>query len=437
MYRSTIKKGYYLKFRMPQNVDLMRNLVFLFFVHPFNLRVLGSLSYLLIYGIPLIYLALNRNTTHKLINMSLRKGIRKYYFGLLFLGLWSVLTIILNGSDDYSFFSVILSVFRGLVRFLFLAVLTYKECVKYKKSFVETFVYRYVMANVIYVIFTIIFVAFSGVKNVWFSIIEQSALRLTEQSIYRNRIGINGFAGYRETFACSLSVILSMLMLENTKESKSRFVISLVMCMIGNFFYGRTGLIVSAICLILYLIWYRKFGVKQLIIIWLTLTILYFGANYLSVHNASFNSTINWATKPIIELLQTGTTDNYSFNRITHEMRFMPEYKTFMIGDGYYIDPSTGHYYMRTDLGFMRLMLFGGIIACIITYLTMLYGIIKIKKYGVCFLIELLILFVAFEYKGDIWYALMPILMVLQILDGFETLKDGEGKMRHGRKYFN
>jgi len=121
--------------------------------------------------------------------------------------------------------------------------------------------------------------------------------------------------------------------------------------------------------------------------------------------------------------LTTGNTDNSSLNTILYTMRFMPNIKTLIWGDGIYTEPSTGGYYMNTDLGFMRGILYFGIFGVILIYTMVLAAIRKIgkKSYFTGFMI--LITFITFEYKGEIWYSLFPLLLIVILLNDYGTSK--------------
>ncbi|GHV39966.1 hypothetical protein FACS189490_04410 [Clostridia bacterium] len=108
-------------------------------------------------------------------------------------------------------------------------------------------------------------------------------------------------------------------------------------------------------------------------------------------------------------------------------MYFWPGFKTFLFGDGRYVGVTGIGYYMRTDVGVMRAMLFYGIFGEIIGYLVpaiIIIGIAKTYKYSVsrestvllCLLLFIQMFF--FELKGDpFFYTLTFILPLLLSAD--------------------
>lgn len=58
---------------------------------------------------------------------------------------------------------------------------------------------------------------------------------------------------------------------------------------------------------------------------------------------------------------------------LLNRMLFIPDFKTILIGDGRYTENEL--YYMETDAGIMRPLLFGGLIFAFLRYIS-LYGIL-------------------------------------------------------------
>ena len=401
------------------------SLMFFWFMHPFSLRGAGYAVYILKYVAPFCFLLFFRfRYARRALSTLFRKRERQYAHFFLLFSLWALVTISFNGSNDLSFYNNLLSVLRVLLYFLFLSCFLkrYPNLLMSKTLF-EQFMTFYIIGNVLYVSFTLILVAFPAFKGFWFRLISLSAMdrQLLSEPIYQNRIGIDGFAGYRNAFSCAVSMIFSLFLSEAYPKERKKYIFFAVMCVTGNVFYGRSGLAVSIVCALLYAVWYQKINFRRLIKALLIAALIYFlGSAFLVSKNASMRTTLSWAFNPLIELATTGKSTNYSFNHMMYDMTFMPPLKTLLIGDGYYTEPGTGHYYMRTDLGFMRVTLFGGLPACVLIYGTVLFGILSFRKQSGYLVCALALAFCAFEFKGDIWYSLMPLLMILTILERLE-----------------
>src|SRR5699024_8016946 len=140
-----------------------------------------------------------------------------------------------------------------------------------------------------------------------------------------------------------------------------KYLFSLFLALMGNTFYGRAGLLVSLLMVaigIVYLVivykqynfFYSTIGIIMFLFIFFTL---------ISSLNQSFESWYNWAMEPIISLFKSGEIETASTNQLW-DMWFIPELKTILVGDGYYGSPLHSGYYMETDVGYLRPILFFG-----------------------------------------------------------------------------
>ena len=109
------------------------------------------------------------------------------------------------------------------------------------------------------------------------------------------------------------------------------------------------------------------------------------------------------------------------------------KFDTFLIGDGFYIDKATGGYYMKNDIGFVRMILYFGIFGLITQYLTFvapLIGTIKQSKNSLLKMlsISLIIILLLFEMKGETWVTMLPYTFSLFLLLKGEEHKAYENK---------
>lgn len=389
-------------------------LLFFYFVHPFLLKGYTIFSYCVIYGFPAIYMLINYRYTISFLQCFFSKSGLKFVIGFLLICLWTFFAISINETSDYSFFGPILSVLRTLERYMFLSILLMKNCKTYKGNIFETYLQYYIISNILYVLSTLILVSFPSVKSVWFDIIQQSTLdHIGRESIYSNRFSIDGFAGYRSTMKCTLGIVFCLYLITSKFSDIVKYEIFIALQLVGNFFYGRTGLVLSFIAIISYTIRYRYINLRTVLAIGAIILGGFWLYNIFMNINEGFESTVQWATTPIIELLNDGETSSHSYNRL-HEMYWIPDNSTLLHGDGYYTS-ALGNYYMSTDIGFMRQLLFGGLSVCFITYASILYAIFKIFK-GRFFSLMFIIIFTGFEFKGESWFSILPLLITLVIL---------------------
>lgn len=107
---------------------------------------------------------------------------------------------------------------------------------------------------------------------------------------------------------------------------------------------------------------------------------------------------------------ETGSTDSsYSFNHLNDMYKYVRiTFDEWVYGSGYYMDPGGDGYYKSVDGGFIRQLLYWGIIGSGISYLYgLLYFIIpyercsKINDKIFIFIIFLYSIFI--HYKGDLF----------------------------------
>lgn len=93
-------------------------------------------------------------------------------------------------------------------------------------------------------------------------------------------------------------------------------------------------------------------------------------------------------------------------------MLFIPSNKTLVFGDGYYTNSTTNSYYMETDSGLMRQLLFWGVIGTSVSYGCVLILFSSFKDKYKMLSIILLLGFIIFEIKGEVYYEYIPLLVV-------------------------
>lgn len=389
-------------------------IVFLFclFMYPVMFKFSSILSYAYIYGIPATYLLFNYNFFRKLTKTQLNIITCASLLVVL-----SYLYPTFHGTGDYSYVRVATFIFRKLIAYVFLACILVK---KYKENArLEHFMYYYALTHSIYVVGTLLIVLIPGLKIFWFSIFEEviSSETLSESFGYVFRIGWQGFSGYRLTLHCTLSCIFLLYLFYaskiNFRLNRNVFFMSYTLCFLGNMFYGRSGLVLTIVASSIAFFAWNKINIFKLLRTSFIVTILIIMISYLQ-NVPIFSDWYYWMSQPIHNFLTTGNFGNASINR-THEMVFMPEWKTILFGDGYFVYKD--HYYMNTDSGIMRNILFWGIIGWVLTYTMTLYSIISIKVQNRLLCLLVLGVFIAFEYKGDVYYEFVSILLSASFVD--------------------
>ena len=375
-------------------------IAFCMFLYTPILKHAPVISYAIQYGIPIAFILTNIKCIKTL---PLKTLILLAACGLMFT--MSLIIPVLFNTNDFSYLANTTYVFRKAPIYLFLIIIIIR---KYgRNSIVEHFLYHYSMATVVYILFTIILIATPQIKTIWFNIF--SMTNGTEELLtnygYTFRIGWLGFSGFRFTMYCTFSCIFLLYLRYSSGKylTAKQFIIPYLICILGNMFYGRVGIIATFATSVLMMVMTDKLKIKNILILSLVAAALLFSL-YTLRNLPIISDWYNWMTTPIVNLFTKGDFDNYSFDRM-NSMLFMPEPETLIHGDGYYV--YEGHYYKKTDLGIMRNVLYWGIPGAILSYGTTLYGLMDAKRKSRALLIAIIIAFAIFEYKGDTYYEII------------------------------
>jgi len=152
-----------------------------------------------------------------------------------------------------------------------------------------------------------------------------------------------------------------------------------------------------------------------------------------------------WAFEMFINFHDKGNLETSSSN-VLKSMYFPVSVKTFFFGDGKYFNPD-GSYYMHTDAGYMRMMLYYGVIGSLFHYLFILLVVRKtylklesLKTDGSLnlriFFISLALYFFAVHIKGDLLIAGNMSLKFIYLLFLYSLFQQRiEGKLKCIKKY--
>ena len=384
--------------------------VFCIFLYPPKLISAPFLIPAIIYIVSIIYILLNWKI---LLDACLRQ--RKIIFLAVVIFIVSLIVPILYATDDFSYAHLAAGYFfkKGII-YLFLLCLLSKRYGKDKLLY--HFLYYFAVTHFIYVIGTLILVSIPSFQNFWFNIFNKEAEDVfLRSSAYTFRIGWQGFAGFTLTLNCTISIIFLLFLRYGLKVrlvTGKQFAILFVGCLAGNMFYGRIGLVVTLLVTAIAIIFWNRKHLGR-IALFITIPIVCVSALNFLKDLPYFSSWYNWMSRPIVNLINYGEFDDSSFDRLQEMNQVEISSDTFLFGDGIYNEDDK--YYMSTDAGFVRNILFWGIFGAILSYGLVLYSIYQIRKISKIMMLELLITFLAFEYKGSIYYEFILIGFILMI----------------------
>lgn len=399
-------------------IDKLIFLCFALFLYPVIIGKISLLCYALVYGLPFLYVLVN----YGLLNSFLRIPSKQFVVivGIVIMLALSIIVPIIMGTNDFSYVNEILAIFRKGLLVLFLVMLIIKR--EPNKPILETFCFYFCILQCVYVLSSILFFIIPALKDFWKLMLDENAYiqNLYGSFGYTFRFGWAGFSGYRFTIDCSLGVIFANYLYSRRQTDYGinfpTYLIFISLCFLGNLFYGRTGIIVSGVTMFISVLGYHNVRIKHIINIVTGVVIIIIVLQLMSVKSVS--DWIYWFTTPLKQLLAGNRgADSGSLGKMTGQMLFLPGITTLIHGDGLFTDPFTHSYYRGTDLGFMRQLLFWGIPGMLIAYGTTIASIVSLKKNAHILSLMLIIYLFLFELKGDMYYEILPIMLVLGICE--------------------
>lgn len=410
-----------------KNIKLWYLLLSAIFYFTVTIQGMELLAYFLFYGVPFVYICINWKYIEKIVNVSMKTAIKYFivFYSLLVIG--ALILPVFHKTFDFSYFTGrIISLPKEFIRVLFLIIVFFKHISP--EGDYKLFIKYYLLSLCCYVLFTVFLLAFPQVKMLLYNIIKESAhsKEVALQSDYITRYSWAGFSGFGHTIHCTWGVCLTLfLILDNVKQKNYDLYIICAILLLGNMFYGRSGLLVSLCLLFIFVMILLKKRTKFFVAIVVLGCVGIIGLTALAAFNEQVRTWFGWAFALFINFFKTGRLETTSSNIVFEKMIFLPEFKTFLIGDARY---SVGElYYMNTDVGFMRPMLFGGIFFLVIRYccvLSLFWAFAKRKnlctKLARNFIImAALIILIGFEIKGEVVFTCINITLGIIILANY------------------
>lgn len=387
----------------PIKANWLKIIWMMYVLFPFNLKGISTFQTGVYYLLSVVFLFIVANKVLFGSNdKSYSINLFLFMFIIIILSFLAWIIPIIKNTNDFSYFNYYVYNL-GRIAILTGTVVLVKNVYQYINLMINA-INLYVICSIILLI-----PKYHYLYQSLLQINTSTALRMEElfSQTYYTRFGLQGFSGFGSTTMCTISVMLICIMIVNAvknNESYKSYVIKLLISLVGNSLYGRIGLIISIVLVVftvLYLtIIYKKINLFFSLIISMLLLIILF---VLNANKLQQISSINWMFEGFFNYLNTGHFSTSSTNQLA-KMYIKPNRNTFWYGDGLYT--TMGMYYMKTDVGFLRPLLFWGIWGEILYYLLLLpilFSLLKIFNNQNKFLITclILILIIMFEFKGE------------------------------------
>ena len=326
-----------------------------------------------------------------------------------------------SGKMDFSYSPIIISMILVLFRNILLLYFIYKI---YKSNedglFLDKFCKYFLNACCIYVLFTVLFAIFPSFKDFWlFHVLKNVEIRTD----YKFRYSVDGFAAFSSSSLFSYAIILMAFVISKENKLNVVNIIKYFIILLGCLLYGRVSIVGIFFSLILIIFKGDTFkeNFKMFLIMLAAFTAMVLFINFLATFSKSLYSWKEWAFAIVKQVFVNKKITDGSFLHLFKDMFFIPEPQTLLMGDGFYTDPATGLFYMHTDVGYLRLICYSGIVGLLIAYcpfICLIYFIFKSssskkeKRFIICTFLMCLIL----ELKGETYHRIMMLVYPLLLL---------------------
>lgn len=363
-----------------------------------------------------------------------KRRIDKYgiiLYGLCaFAAVFGICVVLMNQTNDFSFLvfqtGTVLSLFRNYLVIGFVD----RFSVKNEKSGIQQYMSMYIDACVVCVVFTLAFIVFPTFRSYWLGSVIHS--EYMDYFVYQYRYSLSGFAAFAYSSTFSIALIFNAFLLGKNVENKKcfRYLSTYVLLIVGAFFYGRITIVAIAISVILiaYITKLKKNAIKRIVLpLAIAVTVLVGGVILLAQFNESAKLWKDWAFAIIAQIFSKDGITDYSVVHMFEDMYFAVDMRTFLFGTGYF--GATGKYPV-TDVGFLREIIYFGILGCIANYLQPLLFIYGVEKHSKkdkalkALLVSVLLIFIVLEMKGDAYHRILLSVMPLYYLKRMESKKE-------------
>lgn len=366
---------------------------FLVFCYIFSFPIISVVDSTILVGIVLfIFFLIHPKFRERLYKIFKSRKLIECFLVSMFICIWSLFCLVLNGSSDFSFlvtfFHLIVSLIIGIIMVAYLWEIRF--------NFINLIIIAFLLQTIIqwicffsenFFMMTAMFRPESSIQNY----IKYTGIR---------GLAISGTGFFGIASAYGLAVILYVTDYNTLFKKSLLKIIGYFFLCSGVFFAGRTGYIgiffsVFYLCLKKHkeVIPYKSFIRFFVLLFFLLLCIVLI----LRTRNIEgFEILYNYTFEPLINLFNGNGFSATSLDSLSNMYIDIP-LKTFFIGDGLY--EVNGGYYMSTDVGYFRPVLFSGLIGLLSLFLFQIKLFVN-KRDKLSFLI--FIYFCVLQLKGEI-----------------------------------
>lgn len=372
----------------------------------------------------LILLIFKRNYFSYLKKIIHTKIVLVIFFCYVLMILYSSLNTAILGKND---FSMLKTIFNNVFSFIFsiFMVALYISMFNIKSNIEKHLSIALIIQSII-----IISMLISPELTELIQFYIRTEEELSRMSVYD---GVRGL-GLSGSIAFGLSItmgLLSYIMLfwfsNYCKYSKLTKFILFFIVFIASLSAGRTAILAFIFGFFLIFLQSLNFKLfkninKYIFISFSFFSILIYILSTSDHFSTTFERYINYAFQPVINFLDTGSFSVSSTEKLK-EMYFIPnEISTVLFGDGLYTTEN-GYYYMNTDSGYLRFILYFGMFGSLIPYLAFIIFLVytlrltrKLNSNLKLFFFFIMIMTFILQFKGEVVFYNIYYMKIIFIL---------------------
>jgi len=385
-------------------------ILFLFVYRVFFIPTISTSMIITAFMMPVLLVAF-ANAANKHI---IKKWLFTLYVLIIFMIFLSVFYPVFHGTEDFSIAALYIVM---LVETLVGSLCFYYIFLKNKSL---SFLCRcIVIITVLQSLIILLMFVSPAIRNFIFQNTISSGEALFEKYWGVRGFGLASSVVFDLPIILSIGMVLSSYMIFVTRRTIWFYSFAWIINFVCVMMTGRTGLFGAGLSLLLLLYAFRNkvtlkrttsflFGIFLILLSSFFFLLAVLPENVVELFNTK---VIRFAFEMFINVSATGRFGTSSTD-VLFEMYFPISLGTFFLGDGYFMS-ANGAYYMGTDGGYMRHVLFYGIFPSLILYFSYAFGFLAMARkirYDKLFSVIILLLggyFFIAHYKGELFLSAM------------------------------
>ncbi|MFV0186646.1 oligosaccharide repeat unit polymerase [Empedobacter falsenii] len=177
-----------------------------------------------------------------------------------------------------------------------------------------------------------------------------------------------------------------LILLPNLKtdlyKNKKLYILSFILVTVGGLMTGRTFFIAIFLGLLLYILFDLKNAFRliyKVIPIIIILAFIVYGLMFSLGNEQKLERAFNFVFELFINYKESGEITSNSSTGTLNMYKFPTNTKTWLVGDGKMLMPN-GSYYMGSDVGYVRLIFYFGIVLTVLYFIYQIFLLVLIKS---------------------------------------------------------